>query len=824
MTSPSSNTAQEQRYRIHFLRRDAVSFSLLAGLVLLFNILLFKADARFWPTGPVHYSLVVLRIFLIFISVAAITASLRTEKPAVFDRWALSWGIVIALTNNLVILSRPASYTGNVVPELIAVFCLFAVMPDRKIYRLLPSLFMAAGSLLLLLIIKKLPEPVALLSIFFSYLVSLVMGYRISTSFFDHRREAFQATEELAQAHREALASEQQYRLLVQNSHGIIYSIRPDGNLGFVSPAWTRLLGHQPEQVMGHDFRAFVHPDDISACEAFLQNTVETGVIQMGVLYRVYHVDGTMRWHRSNIVPCFNEQQELVSFVGHAVDETEQVNREHELRQARIAAEAANQAKTEFFALVSHEIRTPLNSLIGFSTLASKTKDPVKLNHYLAILKESSGTLLELVNDILDMSKIEAQRMSLEAVPVNMRQLAGSLEEQYRSLAEQKGLAFTMKFCDALPEWVVGDHLRIRQILANLLSNAIKFTSQGAVDCSICMEPEAGEEPVLLCVKVKDSGIGIPADKIGQLFQAFHQLDPGISRKFGGTGLGLAIVHSLLEIMGGSISVESKEGEGSCFKILMPFTKTAAPDEIFSQLLSVTPLSVLVVEDNQFNRLLLEDVLTGWGHRTTLAEEGTQALDLMNQQRFDLILLDIRMPGIDGIEVAQTIRKREQQQSLQAVPIVAITADADAATQASCLRSGINKVLPKPVDIMLLATAVAELCGTSEAFVDGQALQLNQQAYAGLGGNSERAEQFLQLLQQDIDQQVQALHNSFEQDDRELLRHAAHTLKGLVSHLDAPELLSTMQWLQHNAGTASREQLQQVISRISIPDSIGEAR
>jgi PAS domain S-box-containing protein len=814
----------EQRYRSHFLRRDAVSFSLLAGLVLLFNILLFKADARFWPSGPVHDGLVALRCFLILGSAAAILISLRTCKPAVFDRWALGWGIMLALTNNLVILSRPASYTGNVVPELIAVLCLFAVMPDRNTYRLLPSLLMATGSIILLFTVKQLPEPVALLSILFSYLAALVMGYRISTAFFGYRREAFLATEALAQSHNESLESEKQYRLLVQNSHGIIYSIRPDGSFGFVSLSWNRLLGHQPEEVIGKNFRNFIYPDDIPACETFLKKTVETGESQTGVLYRIYHANGSVRWHRSNIIPCFNEQHEIVSFVGNAVDETEQVNREQELRLARVAAEAANQAKTEFLALVSHEIRTPLNALVGFSALAGKATDPVKLSQYLAILKESSGSLMELVNDILDMSKIEAHRMTLETVPVNIRQLAGSLEEQYRPLAEQKGLLFTMRFCSALPEWIAGDQLRVRQILANLLSNAIKFTSQGSVECSIYLESVVDAGSALLRIEVKDSGIGIPADKISQLFQAFHQLDPGISRNFGGTGLGLAIVHNLLEIMGGRISVESTAGAGSCFTVLLPFTETSAPVETSPPLLFVQPLSVLVVEDNQFNRLLLEDILVSWGHRVTLAEEGAEALDLMKQQQFELILLDIRMPGIDGIEVAHTVRQREQQQSLQAVPIIAITADTDMATQATCTQAGINRVLSKPVSAPLLAATIAELCGTGDSSVNAQTLSLNQQAYTGLGGNPERAEQFLQLLQQDIVQHLQVLQRTFDQDDRDGLRQAAHTLKGLVSHLDAPELFNSMQWLQSNAGAASREQLHQVISRISIPGSIGETR
>lgn len=814
MNLQTTDTSAYQRYRSHFLRRDAISFSMFMALFILFNLLLFKADARIWPSGPVHDGLVILRCLYIISSLMTAIGLFYTNRPVVFDRWTLGWGIMLALTNNLVILTRPASYTGNVLPELMAIISMFAVMPDRMPHRLLPPVMFAAGSLVLLFGVKQLPEPVALLSLFFSYLTALAMGYWVSLVFFGYRREAFFAREELEAAHRETSLSEQQFRLLVQNSHGIIYSIRPDGCIDFISPSWTRLLGHLPEDVVGRDFRNFVHPDDIPECEAFLQNTVVTGEVQTGVLYRVYHADGSMRWHRSNIVPSYDDNGQIISFVGNAVDETGQVNREQELQQARIAAEAASQAKTEFLALVSHEIRTPLNALVGFSALAGKASDPAKLRQYLAILKESSSSLMELVNDILDMSKIEARRMTLESTPVNMRQLAGSLEEQYRPLAEQKGLAFTLGISDTLPGWIAGDQLRLRQILANLLSNAIKFTSEGTVCCSISVGSEPDTQTELLHIEVSDSGIGIPADKISQLFQPFHQLDPGISRNFGGTGLGLAIVRSLLEMMGGRIKVASNEGAGSCFTVLLPFTETVAPVDIVPQLLSVHPLSVLVVEDNLFNRLLLEDILVTWQHRVTLAEDGAQALLFLEQQQFDLILLDIRMPGIDGIEVARRFREKEQLQAKLLTPIIAITADADMTTQEACLLAGINRVLAKPVSPERLAAAVAELCGNAYGAAKTEHPHLNHQAYTGLGGNQERAQQFLQILQQDIDQQLQILQKSSEDDDRENMRSAAHTLKGLLSNLDNPGLAEKADWLQQNSGSADCEQIRQLIAQL----------
>lgn len=211
---PETSSAYK-RYRRHFLRRDSISFSILMVLFILFNLLLFKADARIWPSGPVHDWLVALRCLYIISSLMAVIALFYTKRPEVFDRWTLGWGLMLALTNNLVILSRPDSYTGNTMPELVAIIAMFAVMPDRMPHRILPSLFLAAGSLTLLFTVKVLPEPVALLSLLFAYLFALIMGFWVSQVFFGYRREAFVAREELEEAHRETSLSEQQYRVVL---------------------------------------------------------------------------------------------------------------------------------------------------------------------------------------------------------------------------------------------------------------------------------------------------------------------------------------------------------------------------------------------------------------------------------------------------------------------------------------------------------------------------------------------------------------------------------------------------------------------------------
>ena len=596
--------------------------------------------------------------------------------------------------------------------------------------------------------------------------------------------------------------SEAHFRLMAENVSDVVWKLDQDYHFTYISPSDEVLRGYSADEVLGqHIFEIF---DDcgIAAVKKISNQRqhavlarIKTESIRFEALHRCK--GGNWIWLEVSSTPELDADGIIIGYYGISREITERKRMEAEASRAQSTAEEANKAKSQFLANISHEIRTPLNSLVGFSTLARKTTDPVKLDQYHAILEQSSHSLMELVNDILDMSKIEAERMQVDTVPFSLHQLIDKLEDQYRPLAENKLLNFIMIMSGDVSDWFVGDPVRLRQILDNLLSNAIKFTNKGEVSFTLSLsERILGTEHLQLHFEISDTGIGIPENNHDLLFQPFRQLDPSISRQFGGTGLGLAIVHSLVQLMRGDIRVESREGVGSRFIVELPLQETDA-----------------VVEDNEFNHRLLEDILLSWGQQVVLAENGWQALQYADQHSFDLIMLDIRMPDIDGIEVARLIRKQEQERFESLVPIIAITADADAATRAACLDAGINAVLAKPVIPEQLARTIADHCDKNLTLPVEEVLRLNVQTQNGLGDDPERTSQYYQLLRSDIGEELQRLHFAMQHKEHSAIEISAHTLKGLFAQLINPVLSKQSDWLQQNAA-APFVQLQQAVEKL----------
>ena len=508
--------------------------------------------------------------------------------------------------------------------------------------------------------------------------------------------------------------SEEKYALIVNNIADTVTILDFQMNIVFVTPSIERLRGFSVEEVMTQNIQDILTPDSLKlagealAKELQLENTGTADPGRSIILeLEEYRKDGTIIWVENRISFIRDESGRATSLLVISRDITARKDAEDRLREAKRQAEDANIAKSQFLAGMSHEIRTPLNAILGMTDLSLMTENDDLIREYLAIVKRSGNHLLRILNDILDFSKIEAGNLLLEQREFPLNQIFSFIEKVYRLEIEKKGITFNIDIAENLPGHIIGDEVRIRQMLINLMSNAVKFTESGTITLSACRkENESKPGFIPLEISVADTGCGIDPDKHEMIFSKFQQAEMSTSRRFGGSGLGLSIVKELASLMQGDITVESTPGEGSRFTLSIlvedpSFNKssraiTESPDKAAEP---ARKLKILLAEDDEINIKLALTLLKKLGDEVTIARNGIQVLQTLRKNSFDLVLMDIEMPEMDGIEATQKIREGYFGADKSDIPIVAMTAHALSDVKQKGLDAGMNDYITKPVDI-----------------------------------------------------------------------------------------------------------------------------
>ncbi len=505
--------------------------------------------------------------------------------------------------------------------------------------------------------------------------------------------------------------SEELHRFLSDNAPDMIARLSPDGMIKYVSPSCERVFGYTPEEHMRLTPMDMCHPDDLPMIGAAIVGMVERRQKRLDepLTYRARRKDGQWIWVEANphlVLDALGEPIEIVDIVR---DVTHTKAFEAELEQARVRAEAAAAAKSAFLANMSHELRTPLTSIIGFARLlGDRAELKTEAKHYAQRISDASEALLAIINDVLDFSKLEAGQVTLEEAPVSVRRLAEETTGIVSIQAAAKGLKLKIHLGAGVPEHVVGDVARMRQVLLNMLSNAVKFTETGGVTVKASWKPGEGDVSGRLRLAVCDTGAGIEPEKVKRLFERFSQADVSINRTHGGTGLGLAISKGIVELMGGRIGVTTRPGKGSTFWFELPVEVGESPISVQASdaELDCAPLRVLVVDDTAVNRELVKLMLQPLGFMVEEASGGAEGVKAAVSQAYDLILMDVRMPGVDGLEATRVIRATSKLNSH--IPILALTADVQPENTVACQAAGMDDVLAKPIVPQQLLTKIAE--------------------------------------------------------------------------------------------------------------------
>lgn len=609
----------------------------------------------------------------------------------------------------------------------------------------------------------------------------------------------------LSRAHKANRQSgESRYRSLLEASIDPMVIIEPGGNIMDLNLAFQDITGRLRGQLIGTAISTyFMDADQVLSVIEEIQVQDRAANLPL----RIEKQDGETADVQLNGAVYRDEEGVELGCVLVIRDVTAQLKFERELIEARRTAEREKQvaeeamkAKQQFLSNMSHEIRTPLNAIIGFTKVVLKTELNEKQKEYLTAIKISGDALIVLINDILDLAKVDAGKMTFEQIPFKLSESMTSMLHLFETKLFKKKIELIQEYDAAIPDVVVGDPVRLHQIILNLVGNAVKFTTEGKITVAAKLLQEDNNS-INIRFSVTDTGIGIPENELGSIFDNFQQASTGTSRIYGGTGLGLAIVKQLVVSQGGRVDVQSVLGEGSCFSFELNFQKTLEQvhkqDDIdVRSRETLNNAKVLVVEDVALNQLLMKTLLKEYGFEYVNAANGKIAIEKLKEEHFDIILMDIQMPEMNGYEATECIRKEMKLD----IPIIALTADVTTTDVAKCKAVGMNDYLSKPVDDKLLFTKITELLNFSTAQRESKVqistdivryktinLQyMRQHTHA----NATMMREMISTYLQETPKLLDTMHASINNMDWQSLEEAAHailpsfTIVGIDKHYE----------------------------------------
>jgi PAS domain S-box-containing protein len=583
---------------------------------------------------------------------------------------------------------------------------------------------------------------------------------------------------------------EQKYRGIIANMSLGLLEVDLNEHIIFANQSFCEMCGYTSEELIGQKASGiFLKGDNIEIMD--LKNEARKKGKTDAYEIIVKDKRGQMRWWFISGAPNYNNNGELIGSIGIHLDITNQKKLEQDLIEAREEAEESSKAKEMFLANMSHEIRTPINAILGMGNQLLKTSLNGNQRFFLNIVNASAENLLVIINDILDISKIEAGHLSLENIGFRIEDVLNRTASVMLHKAEEKGLRLMLSVDKTIAPILVGDPYRLNQVLLNLVSNAVKFTEKGSVKVE-CYLFKKNSTQQTVCISVKDTGIGIEQEYIDKLFQKFSQEDKSVARMYGGTGLGMSICKELITLMNGTISVESQKGKGTEISICIPFSiggdnDIPVKEEKKKDSTILKGRKILLVEDNEMNRLLVNIILKHYGTVVTEAFNGVEAIKAMQHNQYDIVLMDMQMPLMDGLEATRIIRKELN----NTIPIIALTANAIKGENEKCIEAGMNDFISKPFAeedlIAIMAewlTQTPEMAAQKKPTITNTAPLYNLSGLKEISrGNDAFVQKMIALFTEQAPAAAKEMQDAFNHQDYRTVQSVAHRIKPILDHL-----------------------------------------